>query len=141
MRFNLRLKKATPKEVKDLKILDSYYFYGCENEFKPKRTWWLIKKDDIIIAYCGAIFTDSICIFNRAWVDPDYRGLGIQQKMIEARVKEAKSKRCYRAITYTTPTNIYSANNLIAKDFKLYHPCYSWGGKHQLYFFKDLLPL
>ena len=137
----MRLRKATLTDIKELKVLDNIHFYGCENEFKPNRTWWVIKVEGEIIAYCGAIFTDDICIFNRAWVRKDYRGLGIQQRLIEARLKEAKLLGCYRAITYTIPSNIYSANNLITKGFKLYSPQFSWVGKGQLYFFKDLLPL
>lgn len=135
------LKAATVKDIKQLKVLDNEHFYGCENEFKPKRKWWVVKDEEEIVAYCGAIYTDNICIFNRAWVHPDYRGLGLQSKMIKVRLKEAKRQNYYKAITYTLTTNVYSANNLIVNGFKLYKPQFSWAGKEQLYFFKDLLPL
>ena len=135
------LKKATPSDIKELKVLDDYCFPGCGNEFKSKRIWWLVRDKNYIVAYCGAIFTDDICIFNRAWVHKNYRGKGIQKKMIAARLKEAKSQGCYKAITYTLPSNLYSANNLMDKGFRLYYPQYCWVGAEQLYFFKDLLPL
>ena len=117
-----------------LQLLDEYVFYGCGDEFKHNREWWVILDKDKIIAYCGSIYSESICIFIRAWVDRKYRGKGLQSKMIKARLKAAKG--CKSVITYTTTDNIPSANNLIKNGFLLYDPAYAYAGRDKLYFIK-----
>ena len=113
--------------------LDPIIFTGCENEFKENRDWWVVVENKKIIAYCGCLYTDGICIFNRAWVSRKYRGNGLQRRMITTRLNAAK-KRCNVAITYTLRTNIVSANNLIKKKFLLYEPAYKYVGNDVLYF-------
>jgi GNAT superfamily N-acetyltransferase len=112
-------------------------FKGCPNEFKTNRTWWVeVDKKGLIIAYCGSIYSEGICILNRAWVKKQYRGKGFHKKMIQIRLRAAK-KTCTVAITYTIYTNFASANNLISQGFKLYEPVYKYGGE-VLYFTKQL---
>lgn len=121
-----------------LKVLDARVFYQCDNEFKKNREWWVIlnrKKE--IIAYCGSVYSEGVCIFIRAWVYQPFRGKGIQRQMIRERIRSAK-KYCKVAITYTFPSNIHSANNLIKSNFTLYKPGYKWAGNTQLYFRKEL---
>jgi GNAT superfamily N-acetyltransferase len=120
-----------------LQELDKQIFYGCGNEFKTNRDWWVIEHNGKIIAYCGCIYTEGICIFNRAWVHRKHRGKGIQSKMIKARLKAAKGS-CSVAITYTTFDNIPSANNLIKNKFVLYNPLYAYAGEDKLYFIKQI---
>lgn len=120
-----------------LKELDKQIFYGCANEFKKNRDWWVIEEEGKIVAYCGCIYSEGICIFNRAWVHRDYRGDGIQSKMIKARLKAAK-ETCNVAITYTTFDNVPSANNLIKNKFIMYNPLYAYAGNDKLYFIRRL---
>ena len=115
--------------------LDKHIFYGCGNEFHKNRDWWVVEDKGNIIAYCGCIYAEGICIFNRAWVQKKYRGQGLQDKMIKKRLQSAK-KTCRVAITYTTFDNIYSANNLIRNKFTLYNPVYTYAGTDKLYFIK-----
>lgn len=122
-----------------LKTLDTINpnFKGCGDEFKPNRDWWVYtdaKRN--IVAYCGSIYSEGICIFNRAWVKRQYRRKGLHTKMIRVRLRAAK-KTCKSAITYTIYTNFASANNLTKLGFKLYEPVYKYGGE-VLYFIKDL---
>lgn len=111
-----------------LQELDIRCFNLGTYEFKANRDWWVIEKDMQIIAYCGCIYkhNEGICIFNRAWVSPEYRRLGIQNKMIKRRIKSAKENNIHTIITYTTSDNIISANNLIKNNFKLYSPSYRY---------------
>lgn len=113
-------------------------FPGCGNEFLHNRDWWVILDDGKIIAYCGCIYSCNVCIFNRAWVHKNYRGLGLQRKMIKARINAAYKNDCYVCVTYTTPCNTPSANNLIKTKFLLFDPEYKYAGKGMLYFRKKL---
>ena len=112
-------------------------FKGCGDEFQYNREWWVMLDQGEIVAYCGSIYSRGICIFNRAWVKKEYRGQGIQRKMIKTRTKAA-SITCHIAITYTTLDNFPSANNLIDCGFRLYIPEYMYGGSDKLYFQKLL---
>lgn len=113
-------------------------FRGCGNEFKNNRDWWVITdKAGFIIAYCGCIYSESICIFNRAWVHKRYRGMGLQRKMISKRIQSAKGQ-CKKVITYTTPDNVISSNNLIKCGFKMYTPEYAYAGRNMIYWIKEI---
>lgn len=120
-----------------LQELDRHVFPNCGNEFLNNRVWWVMEDCGKIIAYCGCIYSEGVCIFNRAWVHRNYRGNGIQRKMIKARLKAAK-EYCHVAITYTTFDNIHSANNLIKNKFTLYNPSFAYVGRDKLYFKRDL---
>lgn len=124
-----------------LQDLDQNYipaFRGCSNEFKDNRDWWVSVSDSgQIVAYCGCIYSQGICIMNRAWVHKSYRGNGMQRKMILKRISAAK-EQCHTVITYTTADNIVSANNLIRCGFKLYTPEYAYGGNDMLYWVRLL---
>lgn len=114
--------------------LDQKVFFGCNNEFHVNREWWaILNKRGQIVAYCGSIYANNICIFIRAWVKKTYRGKGLQKKLIDIRLRAAKNLACHTAITYTIKENCASINNLIAKRFKIYIPEYAYGGKEMLY--------
>jgi len=133
--FN-RGKVLNPNLYEKLKELDYKVFFGCNDEFKTNRDWWVITSGNTIIGYCGCGFLEGVCIFVRAWVHKDYRGQGLQKKMIKLRIKSAYD--CYIAITYTTTDNYPSANSLISQGFKLYSPEYAYAGRDMLYFQKEL---
>lgn len=123
-------------KLQDIEI-NNPNFKGCPNEFKSNRDWWVVLNDKgIIVGYCGSIYSEGICIFNRAWVKKPYRGKGLHKKMIRIRLRAAK-KTSGVAITYTITTNFASANNLISLGFRLYEPVYKYGGE-VLYFMKTL---
>lgn len=120
-----------------VKNLDKVVFYGCGDEFLKNREWWVIVDKKQIVAYCGSIYNQGICIFNRAWVKSEYRGLGLQKILIKTRLNAAKGNNV--AISYTTADNYASANNLIDCGFRLYCPEYAYGGRDKLYFKKSLI--
>ena len=125
------------EQLQDLDQNRAVAFRGCGNEFKSNRDWWVSVIDSEIVAYCGCIYADGICIMNRAWVHKDYRGKGMQRKMIIKRIEAAKMQ-CNTIITYTTADNIHSSNNLIKCGFKLYNPEYAYGGRNMLYWIKEI---
>jgi len=68
----------------------------------------------------------------RAGVIPSYQGYGLQKRLIQARVRKARSLNWEWLVTDTTD-NPASANSLIAMGFKLYEPSKPWGFKNSLY--------
>ena len=133
--FN-RGKVLNPSLYDELKELDDRVFNGCNNEFKSNRDWWVMVSANQIVAYCGCGFTEGLCIFVRAWVHKDYRGQGLQKKMIKLRIKSAYD--CHIAITYTSVDNYPSINSLISQGFKIYCPEYAYAGREMLYFQKPI---
>lgn len=131
-----RGKVIKPNLYEQVIELDYKVFSGCNDEFKLNRDWWVVVSGNKIIAYCGCGFTEGLCIFVRAWVHKDYRGQGLQKKMIKLRIKSAYD--CHMAITYTSIDNYPSVNSLISQGFKFYSPEYAYGGREMLYFQKPL---
>lgn len=119
-------------------VLDGNIFNGCSNEFKRNRDWWVLVDAGVIIAYCGCLYSEKVCVFVRAWVHEPYRGKGLQRRMIAIREKAAKLFNCYAVVTYTMTDNIHSANNLIRRGFKIHDPQYKYVGKGVIYFIKSV---
>jgi len=125
-----------PNLYERLQALDARVFVDAKNEFKENREWWVIEDNGQIIAYCGSLYIDGVCIFVRAWVHRPYRGNGLQSRMIKLRLKAAKS--CYKAITYVHPDGISSMNHLVNNGFRFYVPQAKYAGDGFLYFYKDM---
>jgi GNAT superfamily N-acetyltransferase len=68
----------------------------------------------------------------RAGVLPDYQGHGLQKRLIQVRIRKAKTLNWEWLLTDTTD-NPASSNSLIAMGFKLYEPTVPWGFKNSLY--------
>ena len=122
-----------------VKNIDLREFPECElRDFKDNCTWWCIEFGNIVIAYCGVTYlqNEDAVFFTRAWVHKTYRGRGIQKRMIRLRLKAAIGFE--KAVTYTTNTNVASANSLIKLGFKLYLPMYYYAGSDKIYFYKEL---
>ena len=116
-----------------LQDLDKSVFYGCGNEFKENRDWWVIVDRNKIVAYCGSAYAyGGVCLFVRAWVHEPYRGKGIQKRMIKCRVKAAYG--CKVIVTYTLRDNYPSMNSLVSCGFRMFEPEYAYAGRQQMYF-------
>jgi GNAT superfamily N-acetyltransferase len=103
-------------------------------------TWWLCMVDGKVAGYCGmSVFKDEkgLCAFlSRSGVLREFRGRGLQKRMIRVREAEARRRCCVYALTYTARSNLASANNLIRCGYSLYEAAYPWGVKGALYFTK-----
>ena len=118
-----------------LKELDAKVFPGCDNEFQPNRDWWVqLDYAQNIVAYCGCLYKDRICVFVRAWVTKAHRNKGIHKKLIRVRIDKAHRNRCKSIVTYTVRNNYASANNLIKAGFLLHTPVYAYAGNDVMYF-------
>ena len=117
-----RGKVLKPNLYEQVIELDYKVFSGCNDEFKLNRDWWVIVSGNQIIAYCGCGFTEGLCIFVRAWVHKDYRGQGLQKKMIKLRIKSSLQSM----LGYPTLVDPFAASrtitigNVVVSSFNLH---------------------
>jgi len=108
-----------------------------DNIYKPDRGhWWVAYAEDgKPVAFAGLVrsikWTDTgyLC---RAGVLDGYTGHGLQKRLIQARVKQARKLGWNWCITDTT-NNPASANSLINAGFKIYTPGQPWSYKNAIY--------
>lgn len=103
--------------------------------------WWIVYDEFMLpIGFAGMVRSYNwydcgyLC---RAGVLKDWRGQGIQKKLLKAREKHAK-KLGWNWLISDTTDNPASSNSLINCGFKIYDPSKPWGFKHTLYWRKKL---
>lgn len=133
------------KQTDDLDLiaeLDAQAFPGATvaRDKLARNTWWVVwHEDGYPVAYAGArVCTDpSLVFFSRCAVMADWRGLGLQKRLIQARLRWAKRQDgAETAITYTAHDNHGSQRNLIRAGFLPYGDDYC--GPDMVYWRKDL---
>ena len=105
--------------------------------YKPDRGhWWIAYAEDgKPVGFAGIVrstrWTDTgyLC---RAGVLDGYIGHGLQKRLIDARLRQAKKLGWNWCITDTTD-NPASSNSLIACGFKMYTPANPWSFKNACY--------
>ncbi len=103
--------------------------------YQPADAFWLAYHKNKPIAYAAMAPSQqwaNVGYLCRAGVLPEYRGLGIQKRLIRVRVAYAR-KLGYLAVVTDTTDNPASANSLISCGFKLYQPFFPWAFKHTCY--------
>jgi GNAT superfamily N-acetyltransferase len=114
----------------DLRLFgDTYPQAGAE--------WWLAERSGALVGFGGAKLwePDGLVYLCRAGVAPEARGLGLQKRLISARVGWARRIGAKGCMTYTID-NPPSQNNLIACGFRTFTPSYAWGGSRATYWIK-----
>jgi GNAT superfamily N-acetyltransferase len=102
--------------------------------------WWLAVHGQAVAGFAGYVESRSIpgaVYLCRAGVRPEYRGAGLQRRLIQARLRHAKASGAPLALT-TTFDNPASANNLIRTGFHMYTPDDPWGVDGTCYWKKNL---
>jgi GNAT superfamily N-acetyltransferase len=101
--------------------------------------WWLAFDGDRAIAFAGCRLVDDgrAAFLSRAGVLPSHRGMGIQLKLIRARMRWASERAVDAVITYTTLTNVASQRSLISAGFRPYRPTTEWAGGRMIYWRRD----
>lgn len=136
--------RISPSIVEKITELDKICFPGDYRVRIPNTWWWFVyDADGDVAAYAGLRECTQICnrglgYLCRAGVIEKYRGNGLQKELINARVRYAKRLGLKQAVTYVSPSNLASANSLVACGFRLYNPTYRWGGKDCFYLRKIL---
>ncbi|MFN4278295.1 MAG: GNAT family N-acetyltransferase [Ferrovibrio sp.] len=103
--------------------------------------WWLAFEGDRTVAFAGLYPSAQVAgrgYLCRAGVLRSHRGLGLQRRLIHARVRKARSLGWHSVVTDTQPYNVPSSNSLIRCGFKLYRPDHLYAGEETLYWKKDL---
>lgn len=90
------------------------------------RTWVVEHRGEVVAFACSQDFGDGIVYLSRCGVLPEFRGRGLQRKLIRARVLAARFASVY---TYTVIGNVHSANNLIACGFRMFAPDDPYAGR------------
>lgn len=92
--------------------------------------WWVARVDGAFAGYAGAkvLLSEGAVYLCRAGVLPEYRGRKLQGRLIDARVRWARSLGgdVDTVITYTAAYNVKSSNALIGAGFRLYRPADPW---------------
>jgi GNAT superfamily N-acetyltransferase len=108
-----------------------------DNLYKPDHGhWWVAYTEaEKPVAFGGLVrsmvWTDTgyLC---RSGVLDEYTGHGLQKRLIQARIKQAKKLGWNWVITDTTD-NPASANSLINSGFKIYTPGNPWSFRNAIY--------
>lgn len=102
--------------------------------------WWIAYTHrEAPAAFLGikqAILGPDVGYFNRVGVLPEYRGYGLQQRLMRAMQNKARRVGWSRIVT-DTRENPHSANNIIRAGYRLFEPAKPWGLAGTLYWTKD----
>lgn len=129
---------------KALRELDLVCFPDTKNEAPPlvdSGTWWVAMDGKKAAGYAcirPSYQRGDTAYLSRAGVMPEYRGRGLQKKLIRVRLAWARANGYDRAVTDSVSGNVASSNSLIACGFKLFRPAYLWSFTHALYWQRDL---
>lgn len=132
----------SPLALAEIVELHSKCFRTAEldmNLFKQGH-WWIVYLGNFAVGFAGMVpskrWGDAV-YFCRSGVHPDYRGRGIQKRLIRARLAKARKLGMNWAIT-DTRRNPASANSLISEGFRMYQPALPWSFKDACYWRKKL---
>lgn len=144
LRFVVKRVDGNDDEVADT---IQYLHHATFFDTAPKITtdygdWWLVFDEHREpIAFAGMVpstLGPGIGYLKRVGVLPEYRGQGLQRRLIRVREMRAKQHGWYRLVTDTTD-NVPSANSLIKAGYRLFDPgAHWWGFAHSLYWTKNL---
>ena len=142
MRIRIR-KVAEPEEMDDdvRELIEDLDSLALSSPYRSHNTYWWIAYDGKVIAgYAGLeIYQErEVAFLCRCGVIASHRGNGIQRRLIRVRERQARIEGMKRCVTYTSPCNYPSANNLIRCGYRLYKPEYPYGVANALYFQKHL---
>ena len=80
--------------------------------------WWLVLHDDEAVAFASMGYEkEGESILSRCGVVEEFRGRGIQRRLIRARIKRAITRGVKAITTYTARWNKHSSENLASLGF------------------------
>lgn len=91
--------------------------------------WWIAYDGETPVGYAAlspSLQRPDRGYLSAAGVHLSYRGLGLQKRLIRARVAYARKIGLLMLVTDTIPWNPASNNSLIACGFRSFSPTYTW---------------
>lgn len=138
--MTLRLRRADESDREDILEADRVCL---PHDYPPEwdgAVWWVLEDGGRVAAYCAARPSEStpggvyLC---RAGVLPEYRGRGLQRRLVRVRERWARAHG-YTACVTDTYRNPASSNNLIACGYRLWTPKQPWSYASACYWFRRL---
>jgi GNAT superfamily N-acetyltransferase len=127
--------------AEQIKTMHMVCFGDTAPQVDPSEGWWWLASHKRHVIGFGALTVGSSDpnsgYLMRSGVLPDWRGQGLQRRLIRARETKAR-KLGFQYIVTDTTYNTPSSNSLIKAGYKLYHPKNPWGMKNTLYWRKEL---
>lgn len=124
------------QDLADLMWLQLTCLPGDEPMDTTNGHWWIARNDEKLMGFAGMVpsvrWIDAMYLC-RAGVVPACRGMGLQKKLIQVRIRKAK-KLGYKWLITDTTDNPASSNSLIALGFRLFEPQKPWAFPNSLYF-------
>jgi GNAT superfamily N-acetyltransferase len=115
-------------------------FIPLESQHLERGQWFTIEIEGKLIAFAGTVpfvpFPD-VAYFKRVAVLPEYRGYGLQAKLMDAAENAAALAGYRRMVSTTDIVNVHSSNNFIKRGWRLTNPEKPWEPT-SLYWYKDL---
>jgi GNAT superfamily N-acetyltransferase len=126
----IRIRRIDAERVRDLSAL-LLVADDASSVWELDGTYWAAFDGPRIVGYGGYIKSQRWldCVyFCDAAVRPEYRGHGLQKRLIRARLAGAKREGFWGSHTYTSVENPASSRSLIRCGFKPYWPKNPWAG-------------
>lgn len=131
----VRIRRAGTSDFFRLAALERSCF--GEDAIKPdldSAAWWVgVDEHGGAQCYAGARVWraeydgEQAAYLHRAGVSPDARGMGLQRRLVLARLRWARDQGLPEAWTYTSHDNFASINTLIRCGFRVWSPNHWWG--------------
>lgn len=103
--------------------------------------WWFANLDSDAVAFAGLVEFQpfpNIGYLKRAYVLPDYRGHGLQLRMMEVREAKARQLGWTMLVSECSASNTSSARNFARAGYERCDPEQKWGAPNSIYFVKRL---
>lgn len=134
--MNIQIRKVKGARLTAMRLLREYLNEASEAPEKDDLIW--LAKDGPKVVGCGVLAVYPFFgVLNGGIVIPEYRGKGIQKRLIRARVREC-TKRGLSTVTFTDPDNPKSMRSLLACGFKPYNPECRWSGEDKVYWMRPM---
>lgn len=123
---------SAPEAQATLRRFRETLFPADEPVDTTKGLWWVVEDTATgLLAGFGGMYlkhqddalTGYLCL---AGVLPEYRGQGLQRRLIQARLRKARHLGLYRVVTDTIPDNPASINSLVSCGFRAFSPAVPW---------------
>ena len=104
--------------------------------------WWIVEDGDHPVGFAGLVASRrymGVGYLCRSGILHDYRGRGLQKRLIRVRIAKAR-RMGWQWLISDTFENPPSANSLIKCGFQTFTPADPWGFKGAIYWRKSLVP-